>query len=226
MGAPLRRSHHKPPAASSTCARGNAAKENDRPLRRAASRCAGSSVKSGSEPAAIASSAAGETRTTRHRNILYSPNNDARRPGELLDDLDADSSTPTSTCSNSPAPSTMSRSGQRTSHHALTPLTSSDSSPPGKLPSPRSTKPSYETMHATTASSRGAPSSAPNNVANTITPVNTPPETRISVFPSDGVLGQRLTYDPVLDPKLDKKARQSRTPKYTSILDKVREGYT
>lgn len=114
----------------------------------------------------------------------------------------------------------MSRSGQRTSHHALTPLTSSDSSPPGKLPSPRSTKPSYETMHATTASSRGAPSSAPNNVANTITPVNTPPETRISVFPSDGVLGQRLTYDPVLDPKLDKKARQSRTPKYTSILDK------
>lgn len=75
-------------------------------------------------------------------------------------------------------------------------------------------------MHATTASSRAAPSSATNTVANTITPVNTPPETRISVFPSDGVLGQRLTYDPVLDPKLDKKARQSRTPKYTSILDK------
>ena len=79
-------------------------------------------------------------------------------------------------------------------------------------------------MHATSAS-HAAPSSAPNNVTNTITPVNTPPETRISVFPSDGVLGQRQTYDPQLDAKLDKKARQSRTAKYTPILDKVREGY-
>lgn len=118
----------------------------------------------------------------------------------------------------------MSRSGQYTSLHALTPLTSSDSSPPGKLPSPRSAQPSHETMHATFTSSRAAPSSASNNVTNTITPVNTPPETRISLFPTDGVLGQRLTYDPLLDPKLDKKARQSRTAKYNPILDKVCEG--
>ncbi|KAL6709737.1 histone methyltransferase set1 [Coniothyrium glycines] len=113
----------------------------------------------------------------------------------------------------------MSRSGHYTSLSALTPLTSSDSSPPGKLASPRSANPSYETMHAT-SSSRAAPSSAPNNAINNITPVNTPPEMRISVFPADGVLGQRLTYDPLVDPKLDKKAKQSRGPKYTPILDK------
>jgi histone-lysine N-methyltransferase SETD1 len=68
------------------------------------------------------------------------------------------------------------------------------------------------------ARSRAAPSS------DTITPVNTPPEThtRISIFPVDGLLGERLTYDPLLDSKLDKKARQSRAPIYKQILDKVR----
>ncbi|CAO2648850.1 Nn.00g097990.m01.CDS01 [Neocucurbitaria sp. VM-36] len=191
----------------------------DRPLRRAGSHRADSSVSSAPASAAIASPAGGETRTTRQSNNLYSPTNDARRPGELLNDVDSDSSTltPSSTWS---APSTMSRSGQYTSLHALTPLTSSDSSPPGKLPSPRSAKPSYETMHATSTSSRAAPSTAPMIETATITPVNTPPETRISVFPTDGVLAQRCTYDPLLDPKLDKKAKQSRTAKYASVLDK------
>jgi histone-lysine N-methyltransferase SETD1 len=79
-------------------------------------------------------------------------------------------------------------------------------------------------MHATTSSKRTAPSSAPNNAADTITPINTPPETRISVFPADGVLGQRSTYDAQLDTKLDKRARAKGQAKYTTILDKVREG--
>ncbi|KAL1654894.1 histone methyltransferase set1 [Didymella pomorum] len=114
----------------------------------------------------------------------------------------------------------MSRSGQRITLQALTPLTNTDSSPPpGKLASPRSTRSSYDTMHKSTAS-RAAPSSAPANGTDTITPINTPPETRISIFPSDGVLGQRITYDPLLDSKLDKKARQSRPPTYKQILDK------
>jgi len=30
-----------------------------------------------------------------------------------------------------------------------------------------------------------------------------------------------MTYDPLLDSKLDKKARQSRPPTYKQILDKV-----
>ncbi|USP79780.1 uncharacterized protein yc1106_07054 [Curvularia clavata] len=114
----------------------------------------------------------------------------------------------------------MSLSGHNNSLHALTPLTSSDSSPPGKLPSPRSSKLSHETMHATSSSIRAAPSSASNNVADTITPISTPPETRRSVFPADGVLGQRSTYDAQLDPKLDRRQRAKGTAKYSTILDK------
>jgi len=113
----------------------------------------------------------------------------------------------------------MSRSGQAISLHALTPLTSSDSSPPGKLPSPRSAKPPYETMSAT-ISSRAAPSSALHHDPDTITPVNTPPETRLSVWPADGIVAKRLVYDPTTDTKLDKKARQLRHPQYKSITDK------
>ena len=116
----------------------------------------------------------------------------------------------------------MSRSGQRITLQALTPLTNTDSSPPppGKLASPQSMKSSYETMH-TSAASLAVPSGTLANGTDTITPINTPPETRISIFPSDGVLGQRITYDPLLDSKLDKKARQSRPPTYKQILDKV-----
>ncbi|KAJ4987196.1 histone-lysine n-methyltransferase [Stagonosporopsis vannaccii] len=113
----------------------------------------------------------------------------------------------------------MSRSGQRVTLQALTPLTNTDSSPPGKLASPRSTRSSYDTMQKS-ATSRAAMSGAPTNGTDAITPVNTPPETRTSIFPSDGVLGQRMTYDPLLDSKLDKKARQSRPPTYKQILDK------
>jgi len=197
----------------------------DRSLRREASRRPGSSAPSHAASAATATPAAGETRRSTRRNKSDSPNNDAQRPSELLDDVDSDASAPTPASSTFSAPSTMSRSGQNISLHALTPLTSSDSSPPGKLPSPRSSKLSHETMHTTSSSTHAAPSSAPNNVADTITPINTPPETRISVFPADGVLGQRSTYDAQLDPKLDKKARGRGTAKYTTILDKVREGY-
>jgi histone-lysine N-methyltransferase SETD1 len=73
----------------------------------------------------------------------------------------------------------------------------------------------YDTMDKA-ARSRAAP---PRDA---ITPVNTPPETRMSIFPSDGILCERLTYDPLLDSKLDKKARHSRPPIYKQILDKVR----
>ncbi|KAF1943399.1 SET domain-containing protein [Clathrospora elynae] len=185
----------------------------DRSLRRAASHRTCSSVTSHSVIPT------GETRRSGQRSNSLSPHNDARRPSELLEDVDSDSSTPT-LASIFSASSTMSRSGHNTVLHALTPLTSSDSSPPGKLPSPRSGKPSYETMHATAPSTRAAPLSASNNVADTITPVNTPPDTRISVFPADGVLGQRSTYDAQLDMKLDKRARAKGTAKYSTIVDK------
>ncbi|KAF2854563.1 histone H3-K4 methyltransferase Set1 [Plenodomus tracheiphilus IPT5] len=189
---------------------------NARTLRREASQRANLPLLPYANPAAIAPLVDRDARrpSARASNNSPSPTNDAQQRQQLLSDVDSACSTPTH------ASSTMSRSGHHTNLSALTPLTSSDSSPPGKLPSPRSAKPSYETMHAASATARAAPASASNIGPSTITPVNTPPETRISVFPADGVLGQRLTYDPLLDPKLDKKAKQSRTAKYNSILDK------
>lgn len=219
MDAPLRRSHRSRAAGLSTCTQADEPAQTDRLLRRAGSHCADSSVEPPSRSLGRASPL-DATRTARNQHTLPSPNNDAWRPGGLLNDAESDAPTPSSASAILSAPSTMSRSGHSASLHALTPLTSSDSSPPGKLPSPRSAKPTHS------ASARSAPLGTPNNAAATITPVNTPPDTRISVFPSDGVLGQRLTYDPLLDSKLDKKARQSRTPKYTAILDKVCDGYT
>lgn len=166
---------------------------------------------------------AGGSRITRKSNNLYFTQQRCAVPNRAQNDVDSiyRPTPPPPTLS-----SNMSRSGHNNTLHALTPLTSSDSSPPGKLPSPRSAKPSHETMFANPTSSRPVLSSAPENGTDTITPVNTPPDTRPSIFPADGVLGQRLAYDPLLDPKLDKKARQSRTPKYTAILDKVCDGYT
>ncbi|KAF1950397.1 hypothetical protein CC80DRAFT_554391 [Byssothecium circinans] len=112
----------------------------------------------------------------------------------------------------------MPHAGRNPSLHALTPLTSTDSSPPGKLPSPRHAKQSHETMNA---SAHTAPSSAPlRDAADTITPVHTPPDGRISIWPADGKLGQRLNYDPALDSKLDKKAKHGRGLTYKPILDK------
>lgn len=201
--------------------RGEEQEEEDRSLRRVASHQVHPSATTHSpSPAASTILAGGRSRRVQQRHNSDSPTSDARRPSEHIEDIDSDSSTPTLTSSAFSAPSTMSRSGHNNSLHALTPLTSSDSSPPGKLPSPRSSKLSHETMHATSSSTRAAPSSVSNNVADTITPINTPPDTRISVFPADGVLGQRSTYDAQLDPKLDRRARAKGLAKYSTILDK------
>ncbi|KAH7072907.1 SET domain-containing protein [Paraphoma chrysanthemicola] len=198
--------------------RGRRSIRAERPSRRAASHRAGSSVNPQSEPTVKARLGARETRRAGSSKNLYSPNDNAQRQAALLNCVDSGSSTPATASSIFSPPSTMSRPGQPTSLHALTPLTSSDSSPPGKLPSPRSAKPSYETMNAT-VSSRAAPSSAPNNVADTITPVNTPPETRRSILPADGKVAKRLVYDPYIDAKLDKKTR-GKQPQYRTVVEK------
>ncbi|KAF2015843.1 hypothetical protein BU24DRAFT_462063 [Aaosphaeria arxii CBS 175.79] len=116
----------------------------------------------------------------------------------------------------------MSYSGHSISLHALTPLTSTDSSPPGKFPSPRSAKISNETLHTTGASSHIAPMGHMNNSTGTMTPVHTPPETKISTRPEDGNMGMRISYDPLLDQKLDSKRRASSKVKatYKEIIEK------
>lgn len=195
---------------------------DDASLRGAASLSAASAVTSSVGRPALASSAAGENIRHDTYSHTYTPNDHGPRSGDVLNSADSDSSIPSS--ASSVFSSTMSGPGRNPPLHALTPLTSTDSSPPGKLPSPRSAKPSHETMLATTLT---APLSASaKNATDTITPVHTPPEARISIWPADGKLGQRLNYDPMLDTKLDKKAKHSRGPIYKPILDKVREGHT
>lgn len=143
------------------------------------------------------------------------------RPG-LLTSSQSDTFFSSAALSVSPASNTMSYSGRTASLHALTPLTSSDSSPPGKLPSPRSAKPPNETMHAATTS-HTAPSSAPaKHTADTITPVHTPPETRKSIWPADGNIGVKMLYDPQLDRKLHGDEKRKYKAKYAQIKKLVR----
>ncbi|KAF2200817.1 hypothetical protein GQ43DRAFT_432186 [Delitschia confertaspora ATCC 74209] len=95
----------------------------------------------------------------------------------------------------------MSYLGQASSIHALTPLTNSDSSPPGKIASPLTAKPPNETMHPTAPSYNPASTDLPSTISHTITPVQTPPERRIPVLPTDGKYGAKIYYDPILDSK-------------------------
>ncbi|KAF9730503.1 hypothetical protein PMIN06_001361 [Paraphaeosphaeria minitans] len=154
---------------------------------------------------------------TTQENHIYTLDSHGAPRSDLLTSSCSDTSISSITSSVLSASGTMSYPGRTASQHALTPLTSSDSSPPGKLPSPRSAKPPNETMHAT-APPRNAPSSAlAKNGADTITPVHTPPETRKSIWPADGILGLKRLYDPSLDPKLDKKDKQKYKAKYAPI---------
>lgn len=190
----------------------------DRSLRRA-----DTSVSARPRVPGATSAGAGEKHVTEGKSITYSPDSHGLRFGDLLDRAGSDSSTASSASSVFSVANNMSYTGRNPSLHALTPLTSTDSSPPGKLPSPRSAKPAHEAMYATT---HNAPSSAiAKNATDTITPVHTPPDARISIRPADGKLGQRLYYDVMMDPNNKDQRAKRVPPKYTEIYDKVREGH-
>lgn len=196
----------------------------DKTPRRTGSHRADSSVKFHSHSPALSSPAPRASKTTEGINTTYSPDNDDNRSGDLLNGVGSDTSLASSVTSVFSANTKMSYPGQAASLHALTPLTSTDSSPPGKLPSPRSAKPSNETLSATIASSQSAPVGPPKNVTDTMTPVHTPPEAKISVRPTDGQMGERTVYDPALDSKLsDKAKRKAGPPIRRPIIEKVRD---
>ncbi|KAF1995185.1 histone H3-K4 methyltransferase Set1 [Amniculicola lignicola CBS 123094] len=191
------------------------------PPRRAGSRRADSSVQLHSPASALSADAVLETIAakpyTSHAALSLTPPTDDNDScsGEVLKRVGSESSldTPASAFS---ATHTMSYPSH-TSLSALTPLTSTDSSPPGKLPSPRSAKPSNEPARPTATAPRNAPSSgAPAPV--TMTPVHTPPETRIPMRPTDGKMGLRLPWDP---DKQERKAGEKRPkPVYRDIVEK------
>ncbi|KAF2178628.1 SET domain-containing protein [Zopfia rhizophila CBS 207.26] len=197
-------------------------RDNNSP-RRTSSHHADSSVNSRPPQSALSSSRRREALSHVDSNTTNSPDDDDNRSGDLLNGVGSASSLASSTSSAfSSNHSNMSYPGQ-TSLHALTPLTSTDSSPPGKLPSPRSAKPSNETMHATTAPLLHASSTdLPKSVTETMTPVHTPPETKVSVRPTDGKMGSRILYDPMLDPKNARlpKNERTRAPHYKEIVEK------
>ncbi|KAF2142188.1 uncharacterized protein K452DRAFT_227436 [Aplosporella prunicola CBS 121167] len=98
--------------------------------------------------------------------------------------------------------------------HALTPLTNTESSPPGKPSSPKPSKLSNGTMPQNgTPSYAAAPTSASHNVAaaDVVTPATTPPQSRRQARPGPGEdKGLILHYDPALDSKLPPNERHKR----------------
>ncbi|KAF2281047.1 histone H3-K4 methyltransferase Set1 [Westerdykella ornata] len=112
----------------------------------------------------------------------------------------------------------MSYVGQGASLHTLTPLTSTDSSPPGKPPSPRSAKPANDSTHAWVGSDK-APSASAKNIT-TMTPAHTPPEPPVSSRPTNGRMGYRAIYDPALDTKLNATQKKGGKVVYKEIVEK------
>ncbi|KAF2810107.1 uncharacterized protein BDZ99DRAFT_386840 [Mytilinidion resinicola] len=105
----------------------------------------------------------------------------------------------------------MSYSGQNSALHALTPLTNTDSSPPGKPLSPRSMKPVDGAMHASSTAYVAHPADLPQNASETMTPVHTPPDERTQARPGPGEeKGEKIAYDPLLDHKLQSLPRHER----------------
>jgi hypothetical protein len=110
-------------------------------------------------------------------------------------------------------PSTMSGCGPTTSSssiHALTPLTNTDSSPPGKTVSPRSARPFDDALHPNSAAGAfDAPGGS--DVSETITPIHTPPENRLQARPGPGQeKGFKLVYDPDRDKELTREQKKRR----------------
>ena len=114
----------------------------------------------------------------------------------------------------------------------LTPLTHTDSSPPGKMLSPRSHKRSYEQMqngatinspYHSHLSHHLAPGSTSRAVSETITPVQTPPDASLQARPGPGeVTAVKILYDPEQDKSLDAKQRRHMKPTYRTLTVEVR----
>jgi histone-lysine N-methyltransferase SETD1 len=108
--------------------------------------------------------------------------------------------------------------------NTLTPLTHTESSPPGKMLSPRSQKRSYEEMHnGTSKSPYLAPGTKSRAVSETLTPVQTPPESNLQARPGPGeITAITRIYDPEGDKSLDSKQRRHMKPTYRTYTVEVR----
>lgn len=109
-----------------------------------------------------------------------------------------------------------------------TPLTTTESSPPNKMLSPRSQKRSYEQMQngENTKSPYLAPaggSTTSRAASPALTPVQTPADQGLQARPGPGeVMAVKILYDPEQDKSLDAKQRRHMKPTYRTITAEVR----
>lgn len=108
----------------------------------------------------------------------------------------------------------------RQDHHALTPITTHESSPPSKPFSPRSSR--------TAASQVGTDAYGSTyrvddvRATNTLTPTATPPQRRTQARPDQGeVCGYKALYDPELDTKISSKERKKLRVRYKTFNNEV-----
>lgn len=138
--------------------------------------------------------------------------------GDLLNGVGSASSlasTVSSVFSHGGVPGMAPHSGVLAQNHTLTPLTTSDSSPPGKTLSPRSAKIVADHACAKDEDAPTMPGQGSNVASKTITPMHTPPESRPQARPGPGEeKGAKLVWDPELDDKLSAKDKKRFKPKY------------
>ncbi|KAJ9668843.1 histone methyltransferase set1 [Coniosporium apollinis] len=159
--------------------------------------------------------------------IALSPEDDDLHTGDsgdLLNGVGSASSLASTVSSvfSSGNPSAMfSYPGTTPSLHALTPLTNNDSSPPGKVPSPRPAKIQKVHTHADVATPNGAPPiDGAQNASEAITPLHTPPQGRKQARKEPGeISGEKTVYDPELDDKLPQKDRRKHKPRTRAFVE-------
>jgi [histone H3]-lysine4 N-trimethyltransferase SETD1 len=123
-------------------------------------------------------------------------------------------------------PATYSTTGGASNTHTLTPLTNTDSSPPGRATSPPSQLkaanpnaiPKYDSTYDCQVMDESADPAA------SMTPSYTPPPPRLTArAEGKAVKGYKITYDPDLDRTTPSKERKKRTPVYQEFGEEVRD---
>ncbi|KAL9085503.1 MAG: hypothetical protein Q9165_007548 [Trypethelium subeluteriae] len=144
--------------------------------------------------------------------------------GDILNGVGSASSLASTTSSvfSNPYPQNSSHGhGATVGAHALTPLTNTESSPLEKTESPTQAKLPNGVTHMDQNPPTGAPAEAdiPNHAPSTITPANTPPESRRTAQPSMGeVRGFKIHFDPETADGLTREQRKKSKVKYRTFV--------
>lgn len=189
---------------------------------------ANSNTSQKAQPASLQHESAGHTNPggTKDNTSHPSPGDDDIAQGEsgdLLSGVGSASSlasNASSIFSNAPA---MTSSTTSTTNPVLTPITSTEYSPPGKRSSsPRHTKTAHEHMPTATSASHAAASASSQHDTASATSLHTPPEELKQALPGPGeVKGSKCIFDPDLKFS-DSTERKKYKVKYKTFGDQVR----